>query len=215
MVVKFRSNLAKTWLDLTRHNIKTIKLGVSKEENMIKQPRGRRPSNKVIITLIVLLIIVGLGTVLISHIMQNPAADVAKGIGKKLVSSGAVEQCGHGDAGFGPDNYEPHYGVSYMVAKDKNQAVALLEKAANESGFTLTHASRTDRGHLTSIADAYIDQWYFDDSKQSQYLFLKPGPIQLAASIRTAGDRNECNQSIIPSGSTIIGIGVQLPVRKF
>lgn len=185
-----------------------------KGNTTIKKMFTHIPRKKVIVILVAV-VMISLGVLLAGHMMQNPAAEVVRSVGGKLVANGAVEQCGSGDAGFGPDNYSPHYGADYLVAKDKDQAVALIQEVATESGFALVHASKSNRGHLNSIADAYIDQWYFDDSKQSQYLFLKSGRIQLAVSIRASGDRNPCDQSVIPDGSTVVSIGAQLPERRF
>ena len=165
--------------------------------------------------LVVAIVIVGLGGALIFHLAQNPAADIVKSLGSELVANGAVSECGSGDPGFGPDNYAPWYGMSYTLPVDKAQAIALMYRVAADKGYSLTHASPNNRGHLGGVADIYIDKWYFDDSKPTSALYLKPGNIKLAFSVDGPGSKDSCKQTTIQPGHSVIGIGVQLPDRKF
>jgi hypothetical protein len=100
------------------------------------------------------------------------------------------------------------------VALGEKQAIELANKAANEGGYTLTHASPTNRGHL-GVADIYIDDWYYSD-KTSTYSDLENGKIELAMTVNAEGDNTTCGNPplAIDSEHSVIGINVRLPLRR-
>jgi hypothetical protein len=168
---------------------------------------------KAIIILASLMLASGLVAVYVANLFQNRAAEVLKPIGKELVNSGATLMCGSGDPGRGPDNNAAYYRAYYDLRLNKGDAVALVEKIAKDQGYSLTHASPNNRGHLGAVADAYIDKWYFDNtSKQNTQADIRPGSIELAVVVDGVGDKRGCApEKRVENGHTELGIEVRLP----
>lgn len=146
---------------------------------------------------------------------KNYAQDTANPLEASFSSAGASKACSSGNSGRGADNRTPYYGATFMVAKDKEAAAQLANKVAADNGYSLTHASSANRGFLTSVADQYINDWYFDQSsKDSSYGDLGAGKVKLSVVVYGEGEKNDCDQSIIPAGHSTIGIGVRLPEYK-
>ncbi|HSW81306.1 MAG TPA: hypothetical protein VLG40_02815 [Candidatus Saccharimonas sp.] len=165
---------------------------------------------------LIILAVIGLAVWGVADFLfHNRAADIAAPLEKSLVAAGAAKTCENGDPGRGPDTSAAEYGASYDVRMSKDNAIALMYRVAKDNGYNLTHASPSNRGHIGFIADAYIDQWYFDDSKQQPYWDINPGPINLAFSIDGPGSNYGCRTtSIIPSGHALISLSVDLPDFK-
>lgn len=126
----------------------------------------------------------------------NHSQEVVKTLEDALVKAGASRTSGSGDAGRGLDNTEPWYDATYVVKGGQEQAITLANNVASNNGFTLTHASPTNRGPLGAVADAYIDRWYFDtSSKKSSYSDLQDGPVRLEVEIDKS--TKDANQSTI------------------
>lgn len=171
----------------------------------------------VLIPLIILAVIGLVVWIVADFLFRNRAADIAAPLEKSLVAAGATRECGGGAPGRGPDNTEPYYGVTYDVQMSKDDVISLMYRVAKDNGYNLTHASPSNRtGHLTSIADIYIDQWYFDDSKQQPYGDIEAGPIKLSSTVEGPGQSHECRTTgdTIQPGHAWISFGVRLPSFK-
>lgn len=168
----------------------------------------RKPS--VLITLIILVLIAAYICFAIWNIIDNRAADLAVPIERSLSAAGANKVCDSGDPGRGPDNDEPYYSVSYDVKMSKDDAISLIYRVAKDNGYNLTHASPDNRGHL-SFDEPYLDQWYFDDSKQQPYWDIGSGQIKLDFIVDGPGARGCKASDTIQSGHALISLNVSLP----
>lgn len=171
----------------------------------------------IILSLIVIaLIIFAAWYFMTGFIKDNYAERLVKPIGESLQNEGANFACSGGDNGRGIDNKAPYYRAYYKVRGDKDAAISILNKAASQNGYTLTHASPTNRGSLNAVADLYIDRWYFDEtSKQNTYADLKQGPVKLAAIVDGPGSEDSCTSGkTVEDGHTMVGIEIRLPDFK-
>lgn len=149
------------------------------------------------------------------YLFHNKAADIAAPLEKSLVAAGATKECSTGDVGRGPDNTAPWYISYYDTHMSKDDATSLINNIAKDNGYNLTHASPTNRGHLSAVADIYINKWYFDDSKQQPYGDIEAGVIQLDFAVDGPGSSNGCKTSgITQSGHEMIRLSVYLPEFK-
>lgn len=177
---------------------------------------GARFSKTAIVVPVAILVIIGLPVVYFSYLLKNRAAELVSPLGKELVENGATKLCDSGDPGRGPDNTAPWYRAYYDLSMSKDAAISLVNMAASHNGYTLTHASPTNRGHLSAVADIYIDRWYFDDtSKQNPYSDIQPGPIELAVVVGDPGAKKSCDPTkTVDAGHEEVGIEVKLPEFK-
>lgn len=172
------------------------------------------------IAVVTLLLVTAMGYVIYSFMQPrssgNYAEDIAKPLEEALAKAGANRVCTGGDDGKGWDNDVPYYGATYTLKSDKESVIKLADQIAQDQGFKLQHASPTNRGPLSSIADIYIERWYFDTtSKESPYTDLEKGTIQLTSSVAGPGEKNTCNQDeVLPADTTMVGFGVSLPEFK-
>jgi hypothetical protein len=154
---------------------------------------------------------------------KNHAQDTAAPLEAALVKAGAVKKCGYGDAGKGSDNQRPWYNSFYELPSGRDKAIETVNSIAHENGYDLTHASKVNRGGLGAIADEFIDNWYFDNSKAPTYGDLQTGNINIAFGVNNDGQHSISNISCgtkdavtINSGenSTMITLSVKLPEFK-
>lgn len=147
---------------------------------------------------IAIIVIAAIGMFLIINSFKgkpNYAEEYAKPIISSLTRQGAAQKCTRGDNGFSMSNTQPWYQDYYEVNASQEKAVQIMERAAADGGFTLVHASTTNRGHL-SVADAFIDAWWFDASKKSTHQ-EKPGTIELAMGVNAEGAKDSCGTDTI------------------
>lgn len=124
----------------------------------------------------VLLVILAGGAFWAFHLTHSDAADVAAPVEKLLLAQGATKVCGSGSSGHGPDDLTPIYTAYYETALNRDQANALITKAASENGFSLKHAQAND----LPVPAIYINNWYFDhSSKTSQLPWAEKGSVKL------------------------------------
>ena len=144
--------------------------------------RKNPPLAAIIVGLIAVVGLVWGGMALFSALNKstaNYAEEVAKPLEEGLVKAGGVKKCGSGDAGRGSDNVQPHYGVTYELPLSREQAIATINKVSSENGYSLSHASVTNRGSVP-VADQYLDNWFYDTAgRMSPYKDLQPGKIDL------------------------------------
>ena len=153
----------------------------------------------------------------------NYAQQIAEPLENTLLAAGAVKKCGYGDDGRGADNQRPWYDAFYELPSGRDAAIKLISEAANKNGYTLIHASKDNRGDLGSIADEYIDNWYFDNNKASTNGDLQPGSVKVALGVNNDGPRSlseiSCGTKepvVVNSGedSSMITISIKLPEFK-
>jgi hypothetical protein len=156
-------------------------------------------------------IIVVLG--LIFLFTYNYAQAAAGGMESALAKEGAAKVCDRGDNGHGPDNSSPWYYAIYRVPGDHEHATNLIRKAAANAGFSLKEEfppiNRED------------NKFYADrSSKKSNYLWLKPGNIELSAEVygssipasNNGGDFCTLDKSSNPpTDKTTVSISIGLP----
>lgn len=155
---------------------------------------------------------------------KNYALQTSEPLESVLVKAGAVKKCGYGDNGKGTDNQTPWYDAFYELPANRSEAIELVNKAAKDNGYNLTHASRENRGGLGAIADEFIDNWYFDNtSKTSSYGDLEAGNVKLAFGVNNDGEHSLSDIScgtestvVINSGenTSMISLSVKLPNLK-
>lgn len=106
----------------------------------------------------------------------NYASAAAKPLENALAKRGGVKQCDRGDNGAGPDNTSPWYYAIYKISGDKQQANETVRQAAKDSGFSLVDDTLPPNPEdNTFLAD--------HTSKTSDYLFLKPGKVDLSVKV--------------------------------
>ncbi len=155
---------------------------------------------------------------------KNYALQTSEPLESVLVKAGAVKKCGYGDDGKGTDNQAPWYDAFYELPANRSDTVELVKKAAKDNGYSLTHASKENRGGLGAIADEFIDNWYFDNtSKTSSYGDLEAGNVKLALGVNNDGEHSLSNIScgtkdtvVINSdeNTSMISLSVKLPNFK-
>ena len=145
----------------------------------------------------------------------NYAEEVAKPLEAALVKAGGGKKCSRGDAGRGSDNTQPWYQAYFEFLETESRVVDIVGSIASQNGYSLKHASSTNRGPL-GVDDKFIDKWYFDDtSKTSSYVDLQAGKINLAAQINASGLESACNDGIaIDASHSAVGIDIKLPSVK-
>lgn len=178
-----------------------------------KSPTRRRSFRLSLGAALALIAGVGVATFYgMSMYFANRAEEVARPLESAIVNVGGVKLCATGDSGRGPDNTSPHYGASYKLNFGKDRAIQLINSVAKQNGYTLTHATPSNKGHLGSVADQFIDGWYFDDeSKRNPYNDIEGGSIRLSFVVYGEGEKESCSQTIIEPSHSVVGIGVQLP----
>lgn len=174
--------------------------------------------------LIVVAAIIAAGVwTLIYQSSRNYALETAAPLESALVKAGAVKKCGYGDAGRGSDNQRPWYDTFYELPSGRDKAIELVNNVARDNGYSLTHASKTNRGGLGSIADEFIDNWYFDNNKASAHSDLRAGNVSVAFGVNNDGQHSISNVSCgtkdavtIDSGenTSMISLSVKLPEFK-
>lgn len=157
-----------------------------------------------------------------SYHAKNYAEEVASPLEESLVKAGGVRMCSTGDTGRGSDNDVPWYGVYYEMPENRSKAIDIINKVASDNGYSLSHASLTNRGDVP-VADAYIDNWFYDTTgKPSSYKDLKPGKIKLFFAVNN--DRPielsavSCGTSKtvkVNSGTNVSAINLQLSLPPF
>lgn len=154
---------------------------------------------------------------------SNYAEQVIQPLEAALVNAGAVKKCGYGDGGRGSDNQAPWYNSFYELPSGRDSAIETINRVAHENGYNLVHASKGNRGDLGAIADAYIDNWYFDNTKGSSFSDLQSGTEKLAFGVNNDGRHSLSNIScgtkdtvVINSDekTTMISVSVKLPEFK-
>lgn len=162
----------------------------------------------------ILLIILLCAYIFINKAMfDNYAEDAAKPIEAALVRSGAAKMCSRGDAGKGPDNDEPWYTAVYEAPGGMNEAIELVKRAANQSGFNLVE------GDLSPNPE---DNKFYSDrtTKESSYNDLKDGPLELKIKLygSKAYDKASPFCAVSPEGyngkATTISFSISLPEYK-
>jgi hypothetical protein len=124
------------------------------------------------------------------------------------LKEGATKQSGGGNDGRGIDNRIPYYDSSFTISKNREETLKIINKVANDNGYSLKQGSPQDRGWLGAVADAYIENWYFDtNSKNSPYSDLEAGDIKLAFKL---GDEDNPDSE----NSTTVRLSVKLPSFK-
>lgn len=148
-------------------------------------------------------------------ITNNHAEEIAATLDRTLTSKGGAKKCSTGDDGHGSDNLRPWYNAYYELPLSKEQATAVVKKAAEENGYYLAQASAEHRSPILP-ADVYLNNWYFDDtSKQSTYSDLEDGPIQLGVGVNAHGSDKACKTPLTIDGShTVVTVHVSLPDVK-
>lgn len=167
-------------------------------------------SRKLVLLMVALAIVVaGVSWVATrSYQTRNYAEEVASPINDALAKAGGVKKLGGGNNGRLSDNKIPYYDSVYEIAMDRNAALSLVNKIARDNGYSLKHASSTNKGPLDAVADIYIDNWYFDDtSKKSSFADLEDGPVELTVKF---GDEDKPDSS----GHTTVRISINLPAFK-
>ena len=146
---------------------------------------------------------------LTNYYMPNYARETARPLEETFVGAGGEIISSGGDAGRGPDNYEPYYDVTLDVPLDEEAAIVFINDVSSNNGYKLTHASPTDKGQLEDVvSDEYINEWFFDDtSVVSQYNQLEQGNVELAFHV---GDKDIKTQD----GHTILRLNLRLPRFK-
>lgn len=175
-----------------------------------------------VVVLAAVIIIAG-AWLLTSRTSRNYAQETSTPLEAALVKAGAVKKCGYGDAGRGSDNQRPWYDTFYELPSGRDKAIELVNNVARDNGYSLTHASKTNRGGLGSIADEFIDNWYFDNSKASTHSDLRAGNVSVAFGVNNDGQHSISNVSCgtkdavtIDSGenTSMISLNVKLPEFK-
>lgn len=179
---------------------------------MIKSPTKHRKLILIILASLSSIALICWGVFLLTSQNTNRAAEVAKPLEQALVEAGGIKMCSNGDDGKGWDNRAPYYGATYGFSVDKFAAIKIVNQIAANNGYGLVHASTSNRGFLNSVADDFVDDWYFDDSsKASDYSDMSPGKIRLSAVVYGEGQKSDCTHEVIAPGHSTIGIGVYLP----
>lgn len=200
-------------LCFTTTQLEEINLTTSTIEHTEPSKRNWWHKKSVLIPLIVIAVI-GLAIWGIAYFLfHNRAADIAAPLERSLVVAGAAKECDGGDPGRGPDNIESYYGVSYDVRMSKDDAISLMYRVAKDNGYNLTHASPSNRGHL-SFDEPYLGQWYFDDSKQQPYGDIEAGQIKLDFIVDGPGERGCKTNDTIQPGHALITFNIRLPSFK-
>ena len=149
---------------------------------------------------------------------RNYAKEVAAPLEKSLVKMDGVQKCSRGDSGRGSDNNLPWYEAYLELPIGKAEAEANVTRIASEAGYKLVPASPTKKGQLSFINDAYIEDWYFDNtSKTSPYTALSDGPIQLAFGVNASGAKEACGKAKtirVDDSHSVVNISVRLPELK-
>lgn len=131
--------------------------------------------SKITVAAMLLVILAG-GAFWAFHLTHSDAASAAAPVEKSLLAQGATKVCGSGSSGHGPDDLTPIYTAYYETALSRDQASALIAKAASENGFNLKHAQAND----LPVPAIYINNWYFDhSSKTSQLPWAEKGSVKL------------------------------------
>lgn len=179
---------------------------------MVTQLKSRRNFTRLLIALILVVLMIAGLTFFINY-NRNYAAEVAAPIEQELIKAGAVKKCSSGSTGKGflSGNLEPWYEASYAIKADRQAAEDAVFTATRLNGFSLVYASPSNKGPLGSVADAYINNWYFDNfSKSNIFTDLKNGPVTLTVRIEPSKDTERCSED----RSSSIDISVSLPARK-
>jgi len=111
---------------------------------------------------------------LTNYYMPNYAKDTAKPLEKALLQAGAKKVCENATNGRDPDNTEPSYNAYYQFSVGSEEAVHTLQRVTKENGYELRPTPSDDK----TVQD-------FEDrtSKDSTYTDLKPGKVELVASV--------------------------------
>ncbi len=172
------------------------------------------------ILLAVLFVVIGGGYLLSHPFGPDHAEDLAVPFEQALIRAGAIKKCDYGDSGKGSDNQMPWRNIFFELPAGRDKAIELVNKVARDSGYNLTHADKKNRGNLGAIADEFIDNWYFDNSRPSTYSDLQAGKISLAFGVNNDGSHSlssiACDkpQAVsIDSGvdTTMITLDIKLP----
>ncbi|HET9412036.1 MAG TPA: hypothetical protein VFO38_04255 [Candidatus Saccharimonadales bacterium] len=169
-----------------------------------------QPSLKTKLT-ILLAVTISLATsaLLWLHFNRNYAEELALPLEKTLIANGAIKKCARGDAGRSPDSSEPWYEARFQLSINKGEAVALINKVAENNGFRLTHSDSP----YESI------EWFTDqESKPNPYQDLEGGKIRL--NINTYNDTQDkpldCFDGTKLQGDstkTALSLSISLPTR--
>ncbi len=161
-----------------------------------------------VIALVVGAIVWGVGY----YFLHSYAEDAAKPIEAALIKAGAVKVCTSGDPGRGPDNLSPNYTARFQFSVGRDEAIAILKKAANEHGFTNLVETRNESGTI----DAFSDR----TSQKSTYKGFDTGNINvgLDAYSNTRKDGLGCameNISLVGDAThTAVSLSVSLPSSR-
>lgn len=124
----------------------------------------------------VLFVVIAVGAFWVFHLTHSDATSVAAPLEKSLLAQGATKVCGSGSSGHGPDDLTPIYTAYYETILNRDQASALITKAASDNGYSLKHAQAND----LPVPAIYINNWYYDySSKTSQLPWAEKGPVKL------------------------------------
>ena len=175
------------------------------------------------ILLAILFVVIGGGYLLGHPFGPDHTEELAVPFEKALIRAGAIKKCAYGDSGKGPDNQMPWRDVFFEFPAGRDKAIGLVNKVARDNGYSLTHADKKNRGNLGAVADEFINNWYFDNSRPSVYSDLQVGKINLAFGVNNDGQHLlssiSCNkpQAVsINSGvdTTMITLDIKLPESK-
>lgn len=143
----------------------------------------------------------------------NYAQEAIAPLQSEFTAMGAQKLCENGDNGRMNDNREPWYGATYQIKGNKEEVVARVLKIMDDQGFMMTHASPSQRGFISTVADAYIDHWYFNDAHESPHADLEPGRVEVTMAVADIGDYTSCASAKVTE-DTIFGVSVSLPSFK-
>jgi hypothetical protein len=190
---------------------------------LLKTPTDTKSNNKrklpLVLIALAVVVLAGLSWLVVRNYQtKNYAEEVASPLEKSLAKADGVKKCSRGDAGRGSDNQQPWYESYFAVPGGKAEATAAINSAANEAGYQPVSASSSNKGHLSFISDAYIQDWSFDDaSKPSPYKDLADGPVKLAFGVNASGAKEACGKdtsNVVDDAHSVVNIRVQLPEFK-
>lgn len=192
-------------------------------KNPLVDAKNRSPSlikSQITVIISILAVLTLFGTMAISlytalfinPFVPNPAEGLYKPIDESMMRVGATKICSNGENGTGYGSHNPSYGTNYQIDGGTDKALETVKKVAAENGYSL----QIDK---SSQIDGLALR---DTTKQSSFMDLKDGQIQLNAWIYTDSNKygatceinGKTERVLSDSEHTSVGLNIVLPLRK-